>query len=130
LKSGCREGYWRRWQGTNRREFVQAYLSVAVRESERSIVVYVEGELDLASSVDLADVISRVARRSARVVVDLEKLRFIDMAGLRVLVSAYDDARDAGRRVVLANVREPVRRVLTLAQAGPLLPRLQGEDAA
>jgi anti-anti-sigma factor len=104
-------------------------MSVAVRESERATVVYVEGELDLGSCVDLADVIRRVGRRSGLVVIDLEKLRFIDMAGLRVLVSANAEARKEGRRVLVANVREPVRRVLTLAHFGPLLRLLQGEDA-
>lgn len=109
---------------------MQPYLSVAVRETEGSTVIHVEGELDRASSVDLADVIKRVRRRASVLVIDLEKLRFIDMAGLRVLLTAHKEARAAGQEFVLSNVREPVRRVLRLAQAAPLLPLLEGEDAA
>lgn len=109
---------------------VQAYLSVAVRENDRSTIIHVCGELDLASSVDLAGVIDRVRRQARVLVIDLEKLRFIDMAGLRVLVTAHQEARAAGQEFVLINVREPVRRVLRLAQVAPLLPLLEGEDAA
>jgi anti-anti-sigma factor len=109
---------------------VQTYLSVAVRETERATVVLVEGELDLASSVDLADVISGLRRRSGVLVIDLDKLRFIDMAGIRALVAARETAERDGRELVLVNAREPVRRVLRLAHAGSLLPLPEGEDAA
>lgn len=101
------------------------YLSVAVREHERSTVVHVEGELDLASSGHLEAVIREARRATAPLmVVDLEKLRFIDMAGLRVLIKAREQAEGEGRRLVLANVREPVRRVLALARVEALFPEI------
>jgi anti-sigma B factor antagonist len=105
---------------------VEGYLSVAVRQSERSTVLSVEGELDLASSGQLEDAIRRLGGDAELLVIDLEKLRFIDMAGLRVLLAAHQEAARAGRRVVLANVRDPIRRTLTLAQVDGLLPTLDG----
>jgi anti-sigma B factor antagonist len=104
---------------------VRAYLRVAIREHERSTVVHVEGELDLGSSGRL-EAAMREARQAAAplMVVDLEKLRFIDMAGLRVLIAARRRAEAEGQRLVLANVREPVRRTLTLAQADELFPEI------
>jgi anti-sigma B factor antagonist len=105
---------------------VAAYLTVAVREHERSTVLHVEGELDLGSSGYLEEAI-RQARRSGPplVVVDVEKLRFIDMAGLRVLIAAHARAEEEGERLVLANISDPVRRVLTLAQVDELLPEIK-----
>lgn len=104
---------------------MRAYLRVAIREHERSTVVHVEGELDLGSSGRL-EAAMREARQAAAplMVVDLEKLRFIDMAGLRVLIAARRRAEAEGQRLVLANVREPVRRTLTLAQADELFPEI------
>jgi anti-sigma B factor antagonist len=104
---------------------VPPYLSVAVREHEDSTVVCVEGELDLGSSGHLEAAIRQARRAAAPVtVVDLEKLRFIDMSGLRVLIAAHRRAEEEGQQLVLANVRDPVRRVLTLAQVGDLLPEI------
>lgn len=102
---------------------MQVYLTVGVRETERSTVLYVDGELDLASARQLEEAISR-ARRSAPelVVLDLEKLEFIDMAGLRVLTSAHQLATQEGQGLVLANVPDQIRRVLVLAEADELLP--------
>jgi anti-sigma B factor antagonist len=104
---------------------VSAYLSVAVREHDRSTVLYVEGELDLGSSPYLEQAI-REAHSAGRplVVIDLEKLRFIDMAGLRALIAAHERAEQQGQKLVLANVGDPVRRVLILAHVEELLPEL------
>jgi anti-anti-sigma regulatory factor len=43
---------------------------------------------------------------------------------LRVLIAARRRAEAEGQRLVLANVREPVRRTLTLAQADELFPEI------
>ena len=105
---------------------MSAYLNVAVREHKSSTVLHIEGELDLGSSRQLDEVISLAQRKHPPVlVVDLEKLRFIDMAGLRVLIAARERADQEGQRLVLANLREPVRRIVNLAQVGDLLPELQ-----
>jgi anti-sigma B factor antagonist len=102
------------------------YLTVAVREHDRSTVLHVEGELDLGSSRYLEEAI-REAREAGPplVVLDVENLRFIDMAGLRVLIAAHARAEADGERLVLANVPDPVRRVLALAQVEKLLPEIE-----
>jgi anti-sigma B factor antagonist len=103
-----------------------AYLSVAIREHERSTVLHIEGELDLGSSRYLEEAISEARRAGPPLVVlDVEHLDFIDMAGLRVLIAAHARAEEDGQRLVLANVRDPVRRVLTLARVDELLPETE-----
>lgn len=104
-----------------------AYLRIGLRATEQSTVLRVEGELDLASSRELAEALS-YARRTAPplLVVDLGKLRFLDMAGLRVLLDAYREATAEGQRLVLANVPGRIRRVLSLAEVEDLLPEIQG----
>jgi anti-sigma B factor antagonist len=102
---------------------VQSYLSVQVREHGDSVVLRVEGELDLASSPQLADELDRAcAARLPRMVVDLEKLQFIDMSGVRVLLSAHRRAEREGIELILTNPRRLIRRVLTLAQVSEVLP--------
>jgi anti-anti-sigma factor len=98
-------------------DVVQAYLSVSAREQGESIVIEVDGELDLGSSPQLEQALDYARREEpALVVIDLAKLRFTDMAGLRVLMEAQAHSDREGRRLVLANVPEPVRRVMKLAR--------------
>lgn len=96
---------------------MQAYLSVSAREQGESIVIEVDGELDLGSSPQLEQALDYARREEpALVVIDLAKLRFTDMAGLRVLMEAQAQSDREGRRLALANVPEPVRRVMKLAR--------------
>jgi len=105
---------------------VQTYLSVSVREQDRSVVLELEGELDLASSPQLEHVLERTRREHpGLMVLDLERLRFIDMAGIRVLLAAQQRAERYGHRLVLANVRHSIRRVMQLASVNGVLTVLE-----
>ena len=95
----------------------QSYLTVAVRRQDDSAIVEVGGELDLASSPQLVRALELAWRDQPEVVViDLGELFFIDMAGLRALLEAQQQATAHDTRLVLARVRRPVRRVLELAR--------------
>lgn len=108
---------------------MQTYLRVSVREQDRSIVLEVDGELDLASSRILAQALEDAWRKRPRLVVlELGKLRFIDMSGVRVLLAAQQQTEREDTRLVLANVRETVLRVLKLASVRGLFTIL--EDVA
>ena len=106
---------------------MKAYLRIGLRATEQSTVLEVEGELDLASSRQLKEAIL-YARKNAPplLVLDLEKLRFIDMAGLRVMLVAYQAAKADGQQLVLANVPGRIRRVLALAEVEDVLPEIEG----
>lgn len=96
---------------------MQTYLSVNVRDQGQSIVIELDGELDLGSSPQLEQALDFAQRdRPALVVVDLDKLSFTDMAGLRVLMVAQEQSDREGGRFVLANVPDPVRRLMRLAR--------------
>jgi anti-anti-sigma factor len=104
------------------------HLRIGIRASEQSTVLRVEGELDLASSRHLEEAIRYARRRRpALLVFDLEKLRFLDMAGLRTLLAARGEADRSGQRLVLSNVPGRIRRVLALAGAEDLLPVMEGD---
>ena len=105
---------------------MQTYLSVSVREQDQSIVIELDGELDLGSSPQLAQALEQVMRNQPPLlVIDLAKLRFTDMAGLRVLMGAQEESDRAGGRLVLANVPDPVRRLMKLARLNGIFTILE-----
>lgn len=83
------------------------------REAGHSIVV-VSGDLDHYSVPALRDKLLPAGEDlpEPRIVVDLAGLRFIDSAGLGLLVEAYKRNRSAGGSFALTAVPWSVRRVL------------------
>ena len=90
----------------------KAEFRVVVSEHATGAVVVPEGELDLATAPQLEAVL---ATRSGPVVVDLRKLSFIDLTGLRVLLEV--DARSRQDGMNLRFVPGPmVRRLFEVAE--------------
>jgi anti-sigma B factor antagonist len=89
-----------------------AEFHVVVSEHAAGTVVVPEGELDLGTAQDLEAVL---ATQSGPVVVDLRKLSFVDLAGLRVLLDA--DARSRQDGMNLRFIPGPmVRRLFEVAE--------------
>ena len=89
-----------------------ADFRVVVAEHAAGTMVVLEGDLDVATARELEAVL---ATRSGPVVVDLRKLSFIDLAGLRMLLEA--DARSRQNGMNLRFIPGPVvRRLFELAE--------------
>lgn len=86
------------------------------------------GELDLSQAGALKQEIARVldslrhgGDTPARVVLDLQRLTFIDSSGIQVLVAAKRRCIDHGIQLVLRIGDSQVRRMLSLAGVGEFL---------
>jgi anti-anti-sigma factor len=90
-------------------------LSCSCRNGAPDVAwVRVGGELDIATTPHLERTLN-AASQARLVVLDLRELAFIDLCGMRAIVSASSRARRAGRRLVLVRVPSSVDRILTLA---------------
>ncbi len=86
------------------------------------------GEFDLATADLVSDRLSRLRERHETVLLDLDELAFIDAAGLRVILTAADDARSDGWALTVTRGSAPVRRLFELLDLDRHLP-LDGEPA-
>jgi anti-anti-sigma factor len=88
-------------------------------------VVRVAGEVDVATSALLAAAVARamdVAHEGRTdLVVDLAHVRFIDVSGINVLLSATNQARGADRSLVLRSPSRAVRRLLDVLRLDGVL---------
>ena len=80
-------------------------------------VLRLEGELDLAAAPELRQ---RFDTAAGALVVDLERVTFIDSAVLKELLRARAELAARGARLVLAAVPAPVRRLLDLTRTSEL----------
>lgn len=73
------------------------------------------GELDMATAPQLAAAIANDERRDGKTpVLDLSRLAFMDVAGMRVLLDAARRAKRAGGRLIVFNPQPAIRRLFAL----------------
>ena len=84
---------------------------------EGGVRLVLKGELDLSTVDKVEQELARVEdERHELIVLDLGGLTFLDSTGLRVIVTADQRARRAGRRVVVGKGPETVHRVFTITR--------------
>ena len=90
-------------------------LTLSHQQTDGDAVIALDGELDLSSASDLAELAGELVRNGAdNIIMDAERLSFCDSSGLRILVSIANDLRPTGGRVAIVNPQPIVLRVLEL----------------
>jgi anti-anti-sigma factor len=103
-----------------------------VRTEGRCRVVEVNGDLDAYSAPRLQPLLYGFAddRAVATLVVDLERVPFLDSAGLGALVGALKHARARNAVLALAGLQPPVERVLQITGLDRTFPLHASADEA
>jgi anti-sigma B factor antagonist len=90
-------------------------LQLEVRDDEQAVVIVARGELDVTSSERFAAELRRASQSQLPLtVVDLSGLQFIDSSGLAALAKAHQEAKAAGRRLVVVRGPRQVQQLLEL----------------
>jgi anti-anti-sigma factor len=101
-------------------------LEVDTEDREGLVQVSLRGELDLSTVEKVEDELRRIEHGADKpLVLDLSGLTFLDSTGLRLMVTADQRARKAGRRLTIVKGPETVHRVFTITK---LDERLQMVD--
>jgi anti-anti-sigma factor len=97
-------------------------LTVREERDEAQLRLVLGGELDILTAVQFGARVDDVVRRgSGDVVVDLRELRFIDSAGLHILLNAQRRLIRGGRRLTVWSSPGPVARAIQLARLSETL---------
>ena len=90
-------------------------LQVSRTDDNHVVRLMLSGELDISSASALEQEL-RVAesRRPPVIVLDLERLEFMGVSGLRAILDAARRARREGRQSVVANPLPHIQRLLEL----------------
>lgn len=79
------------------------------------MVVYLQGEVDLASAPQLRRGIYEVIDQGhQKVAIDLSEVEFMDSTGLGVLIGGLKRLRESGGSMVLVGIRPAVGRVFEI----------------
>jgi len=99
------------------------HLGLDVSQAGPTTVVFVRGELDLATAPDARALLGTLlASGVLDVAVDLGGLEFVDSHGLAALAAAADDFAAAGGRLRLSRPPRLARTVLAASDLADRLP--------
>jgi anti-anti-sigma factor len=94
-----------------------ANLSLETSIADRTAVIALSGELDLAGAAALEQELARVEADAARaIVIDLRDVGFMDSSGLRLLAVSAQRAQEDGRRLAFVPGPEQVMRVFEITR--------------
>ena len=97
-------------------------LTVLVRHEPDYVLVTVAGEVDFASVAGLRERLFTLASAGRPLVADLDRVSFIDAAGLGVLAGAARQAAAEGTSLQVVCARRRVRRLFGLTQLDQAVP--------
>ncbi len=108
----------RRRQDSHRDEVFE----IRVEEKGSTLVLHLSGEFDWACIGRVEAALERVSEtRIKQVILDLQRLEFMDSAGLRTILRANDRARSERFELVVVRPRGLANRVFTLTRASKQL---------
>ena len=97
-------------------------FGVGVEDLDGAVVLWLRGELDLATAPELRHALrAALAADASTIVVDLAELTFVDSTGITELLTGHDLARAAGRSFTLRHPGRVVLKTLRLIGADGLL---------
>lgn len=106
-------------------------LGLSTRVESRSVIVAIEGELDIATADDLREHVQQAMdEHGPWLILDLSALDFMDSSGLNVIISTYRSVREAGGALSLAALNERVTKVVRLVGLHRQVPVHQNVTAA
>ena len=97
-------------------------LTILVRHEPGYVLVTVAGEVDFASAAGLRERLVTLAAAGRPLVADLDRVSFIDAAGLGVLAGAARQAAAHGASLRVVCARRQVRRLFGLTQLDQAVP--------
>jgi anti-anti-sigma factor len=90
-------------------------FSAILTDRSPEVVIRLEGDLDIAATMDLTGVVAcALASGARRIVLDAAGLAFADSTGLAGVARVSKQASEQGSAVVLCNCSEQTSKVLAL----------------
>ena len=93
-------------------------MQIAARPATGGTILDITGDIDLAHSPAMRKALLQEIKekKTAKVFLNLEKVRYIDSSGIASLVEGLKASRDMGSRLILYGLSKTVREVMELSR--------------
>ena len=103
-------------------------MEVKLFEKEGVVVFQVSGEINISTSPDLKRQFEK--KQSKKIVVDLEKVSYIDSSGLATLVEILKKTKTQGGNLGLAGLSDKVKSLFEITKLDKLFSIFRTQDEA
>lgn len=107
---------------------VSDHLTIGVAREADRVVLSLDGELDMANAPHLQQAIDGEDAGTRAVVLDLQRLTFLDSTGLRVILAARERCQERGQQFAITRGSEQVQRLLSVTGVASHLRMLATPD--
>ena len=92
-------------------------MEIGFRKYRQVYIVDVKGDMDLYNAHELKDVVNRlIEKKISRIVINLEKVDYIDSSGVGALIHIFTSIKRNGFRLRITNVHGSVAKVIKLTK--------------
>ena len=106
-------------------------MEIEIREKEEIIIVDVSGEIDLYNAPEIKEAIKeQMDNKKKKVIINLEKVNYIDSSGIGALISSLSNLRKVGGDLKLLHVYDSVKKVLELTKLTSFFGIYDNEEKA
>lgn len=89
-------------------------VKISTSEEQDHHIIFVSGEIDASSSIELDTALKNAAGQHNKIVIDLQHLEYISSAGLGVFISYLEDLKKDNIKLVLFGLQDKVREVFDI----------------
>jgi len=106
-------------------------MKITERAVPQGTILDVEGDLTYANQTVFKEAVEKAKQAGCRhLIVNLEQVRFVDSAGLGLLVLAAQSLKRLESQVSLLKPQSYVREIMSLANIPKLIPIYESEEDA
>jgi len=107
-------------------------LDSLIKRSKNIMVVSMKGDIDLVNAEKLRLEVDKQLEKKQfhHLIINLEKVEFIDSSGLGAILGRYKKISATGGKIALINPQPQVMRILELSGFTRIMPIYQSEDQA
>lgn len=98
-----------------------SFRSKQATQDDGTVVLELEGALDLIASPELKDLLSGLMESAPRLLIDLAQVHFVDSAGIGLLLAARKGMAARGKECALANATGQPRKLLRISGLDTLM---------
>lgn len=92
------------------------YMEISVKKNDNQILFELEGSLDIYTSLDLKSSLEEnVKENNPDVVIDLDKLTYIDSSGIGILIKALNYIQGLNGKLCVANLKPAIEKVFKVS---------------
>ena len=120
------------WPKPKLRSEGEETMQIFTRRKDKTTIFDLSGDFDFVNSPVIRQSVLREIQesRTARVVVNLSRVRYIDSSGVASLVEGLKASRDLGSRLILIGLTTSARQVLELTRLLKFFEVYEGEAQA